>query len=87
MVASDIAGNRELIENGNNGLLFLNRDPKAFANAVLAYLKRPDWAKEIAQRGRQTVTTRFSLERMTRNYEKLYEQTLFQKTRRKSKES
>lgn len=79
MVASDIAGNRELIKNGDNGLLFLNRNPKAFAEAVLTYLKRPGWAREIGERGRQMVIARFSLEHMTHNYETLYEQTLQQK--------
>lgn len=76
IVASDITGNRELIENDNNGLLFLNRDPKAFADAVLAYIQRPDWAREIGERGKNTVLSKFTIPRMVHEYEQLYEYSL-----------
>jgi glycosyltransferase involved in cell wall biosynthesis len=83
VVASDLAGNRELVEHEKKGLLARVRDPEAFADAVLTYLRRPDWAQEVAESGRKMVATKFSLERMIRDYETLYEQTLLQKARKK----
>ena len=87
VVVSDLAGNRELVEHENNGVLARVRDPEAFANAVLNYLRRPEWAREVAERGRTTVATRFTLERMTHDYETLYEETLRQKAGKKAKGS
>lgn len=85
VVASDVAGNRELVEHGNNGLLVRTRDPGAFADAVLTCLRQPDRARETGERARKMAVTRFSLDRMARNYEALYEQTLLLKERRRSR--
>jgi glycosyltransferase involved in cell wall biosynthesis len=76
VVASDIAGNRELIENGHNGLLFSNRDPQDFAKAVLSLLRQPDRAREMGERAKHTVLNKFTIPRMVNEYEQLYEYSL-----------
>jgi glycosyltransferase involved in cell wall biosynthesis len=86
VVASDLPGNRELVENNNNGLLVRIRDHEAFAEAVLTCLRHQERAQEMGERARKTVLTRFSLERMARDYETLYEQTLLLKERKRTRE-
>jgi len=83
VVASDVAGNRELVEHGDNGLLVRTGDPGAFAEAVLTCLRQPDLAREMGERARKIVVARFSLDRMARDYETLYEQTLLVKKKGK----
>ena len=82
VVVSDLPGNRELVEHESNGFLARVRDPEAFADAVLRYLKNPAWAQQMAENGLEMVSTRFSLERMTGDYENLYETTLSRKRRK-----
>lgn len=76
VVATDIGGNRELVENGRTGLLVDVRNPEALANAILTYLREPDWARAMGQRSREMVLTKFSLERMVKNYQDLYEEAM-----------
>ncbi len=76
VVASDVGGNRELVEDGKTGLLVPIRNPQALADAILTYLRQPDWARSMGQRSREMVLTQFSLERMVREYEQLYEQAI-----------
>jgi len=81
VVATDIGGNRELVDHGKTGLLVPVRSPQALADAILTCLRQPDWARDMGQRARKMVLTRFSLERMVRDYEQLYEQAMRLKQR------
>jgi glycosyltransferase involved in cell wall biosynthesis len=76
VVATDIGGNKELVAQGKTGLLVPIRSPQALADAILTYLRQPEWARDIGQRAREMVLTRFSLARMVYDYEQLYEQTM-----------
>ncbi len=81
IVVSNVGGNREVVEHGNTGLLVPARNPEALADGVLAYLRQPEWAEDIGQRARKMVLTRFSLARMVREYEQLYEKAMRLKRR------
>ena len=76
VVVTDVEGNREVVEHGNNGFLVAAHNPEELANIVLACLRQPILAKEIGQRARKTILERFSLARMVRDYEQLYEQAM-----------
>lgn len=76
VVTTDVGGNRELVEHGETGFLVPAGSPGALADAILAYLRQPDRAREMGQRARETVLTRFSLERMVQDYQTLYEEGL-----------
>jgi phosphatidylinositol alpha-mannosyltransferase len=52
VVASDIAGYREVVRNGVNGLLVPPRDPAVLADAVGRILRDTELAKRLAEAGR-----------------------------------
>ena len=52
VIASDVAGIPELIENEVTGLLVPQKDPAAIAAAVEQMVKHREWALEMAERGR-----------------------------------
>jgi glycosyltransferase involved in cell wall biosynthesis len=79
VVATDVDGNREIINHGENGLLVPFGNPTAVAEAILALLSDPEAAGAMGQRAKETVGRKFGLEEMVRQYESLYEETLRQK--------
>jgi glycosyltransferase involved in cell wall biosynthesis len=72
VVATDIGGNRELVRDRLTGYLTPVGDPAALAAALEGALAAPAERQAIAARARQMIDTRFSLERMVRDYESLY---------------
>lgn len=76
VIATDVGGNKELVEDGKTGLLVPVQNPQALAKAIISCFRQPDWARDMGQRARETVLKRFSLDRMVRDYEQLYEQTM-----------
>lgn len=79
IVATDVGGNKELVENGETGLLIPLRDPHALADSVLFYLRQPEWAREIGERARDMIHEYFGLERMVHEYEQLYDRAMYLK--------
>jgi len=76
VVITDVGGNREVVKHSENGFLVAAHNPEELANIVLTCLQHPDWAQDVGQRARKTITTRFSLAAMVHNYEQLYEQAM-----------
>ena len=76
VVASDVGGNRELVINGETGLLVPPKDPAALAQAILRLLRDREWARELARRGRDYVNQNFSVESMVTQTEALYQSLL-----------
>lgn len=72
VVASDIGGHREVIEDGVNGLLFPVGQVDELASRMVYLIEYPDRAREMGQRGRQTVLSGFSLAESLRRYLDLY---------------
>src|SRR5439155_727147 len=63
-VASNVIGNRALIEPGTTGLLFDLVDPGALAEALARVLGDPEGARTIADRARARVVERYDLARL-----------------------
>jgi len=76
VVATDVGGNREIIHNGETGLLVPPRDPDALAKAVSRLLDNPSEATEMGRRGRRLVVERFSLSARGDAIEALYSDAL-----------
>ncbi len=55
IVATDVAGCREVVRHGESGLLFEPGSPDALANAVLTLLDDPDRRRAMGRRGREIV--------------------------------
>lgn len=79
IVATHVGGNPEVVVDGLTGLLVPPKDPDKMANAMLKILQNPDLAKRMGAAGRKRVEEKFSLDRMVREYEKLYEECLMRK--------
>ena len=62
IVASAATGVKDVIANGTTGLVVRIDDIQETATAILAYLLDPPMAREMAQRARADVTSRFSRE-------------------------
>lgn len=59
---------------GVTGLLVPPRDPQALVDAILRLLRDPDLRDRMGQAGRARVERHFSVERMVRETEALYEE-------------
>jgi sugar transferase (PEP-CTERM/EpsH1 system associated) len=75
VVATRVGGTAEIVVEGVTGLLVPPRDPSAFAAALAALARSPGRAS-LGAAGRARVEDRFSVERMTRAYEALYDELL-----------
>jgi glycosyltransferase involved in cell wall biosynthesis len=73
VVAFDRGGNPEAIEDGKNGLLVKELDPKALAAALASLVAHPEEAARLGRAARETVIVRFSEDRMTEETLRLYE--------------
>jgi glycosyltransferase involved in cell wall biosynthesis len=82
IVATDVGGNRELVYQGESGVLVPPRDGEALAYEIINLLRNPTLARSMGQAGKEKVTTRFSVENMVSQYESLYEDALMGKNRR-----
>jgi glycosyltransferase involved in cell wall biosynthesis len=72
VVASDAAGNPELVRHEQTGLLVPSRDPAALAAAILRLLDDPAWARSLGRAGRAWVQERFSIDVKVARLEALY---------------
>jgi glycosyltransferase involved in cell wall biosynthesis len=71
-VVSRVGGSEDLVQDGISGLLVPPEDSAALSAAFLRYLRNPDEAHQIAQRGREFVVNNFSFERLVREVDELY---------------
>lgn len=72
VVATQVGGNPEVVEDGVTGFLVPARDPRSLASAVGRLLNDPGLAAQFGQAGRERVAKLFSLERMVQETERLY---------------
>ena len=63
-VASDCPGNREVITDGHDGLLFPSGDRAALRECLEQVLSQPDLTQRLGRAARQTVLERFDLARL-----------------------
>jgi glycosyltransferase involved in cell wall biosynthesis len=76
VVVTRSGGPREVVEDGRTGLLVPPADPKALASRICELLRNPDLATTLSRNARAEVDSKFSLARMIREYESLYERCL-----------
>lgn len=72
VVASDIDGLREVIEDGATGLLVSPDNCEALANAVIKILKDKEFANRLGDNGRQRVKELFSYDRFSESIKAVY---------------
>jgi glycosyltransferase involved in cell wall biosynthesis len=74
VVATNVGGSTEIIENGINGMLVPPGDPEKLAAAVLLLLRDSRLAKTLAQAGQNHMQEQFSFERLMGALEQLYKE-------------
>jgi sugar transferase (PEP-CTERM/EpsH1 system associated) len=72
VVATDVGGTEELVEDGRTGLLVPPSDPAAFAAALADLAKDEAKRHSMGLAGRQRMERDYSLDRMIHAYEELY---------------
>lgn len=72
VVASDVEGIREVIEDGETGILVEPKNSRALAEAVLRLLADEAYRNRIGHNLRKSVQARFTLSRMVRQIQELY---------------
>lgn len=80
VVATDIAGNRNLIDHEKHGLLVPKADSPELAAAILRLFEDRETAQRLAGEARERVVEEFSLEIMARRHLELFEQLLKEST-------
>jgi len=72
IVATNIAGIPEMIENEKSGLLVEPADPDALANTIKKILTHPSLAQECVKNAYLAVKTKFGIDKMIRKNEELF---------------
>ena len=75
-IASDVGGHRELIRDGETGVLFRAGDTQALARKVLGLLASAEQWPALRAAGRQFVETERNWTRSVANYQAVYAKLL-----------
>jgi len=76
VVASDVGGNREIIQSGKNGILVPQSEDKMLAESIISLLEDENFNKEVGKEARRTVETSFSSEKTAEETCKIYRRLL-----------
>jgi glycosyltransferase involved in cell wall biosynthesis len=76
VVASDVGGVRDVVLDGETGLLVPPGDPDRLSTAITTLLRDPARCAEMGKRGRARVEQHFSVQKMVAAYEQLYTRLL-----------
>jgi glycosyltransferase involved in cell wall biosynthesis len=82
VVATDVGGAREAIEEGETGYVVAPGDDEAMAAGINALLQDPERARQMGERGRRVVEEKFSCGAQLARTEALYERLLERRTLR-----
>jgi glycosyltransferase involved in cell wall biosynthesis len=72
LVATAVGGTPELVQDGVHGRLVPPEDPPALAAALVAALRDPAHARELARAARRRIEESFSVEGLVRRVDRLY---------------
>ena len=72
VIAPDVGGLREMIENGVDGFLVRSRDPGEYANICVKLIENKELRDRISIAGREKIVRYFSAEKMANSYIKSY---------------
>lgn len=72
VVASDVGGIPEIIEDGVNGLLIPSNDSAELASAVERLIKDKKLRKKLGENGRKTVEEKFSTKKQIKEFERVF---------------
>jgi glycosyltransferase involved in cell wall biosynthesis len=73
IVATDVGGIHEAMEDGKNGILVPPKNPQRLAEAIIELIRNPEKAKRMGEENRKTAMERFSMEKIAAQITKCYE--------------
>ncbi len=73
VIASNVGGNLELVDQGRTGFFFSSGNFKELADFICRYADNDSLAREHGFNGRQRAVDKFSIQQMTDKYRALYE--------------
>ncbi len=73
VVATDVGGNSQLVEEGVTGALVPKEDSTAIAKALFRYFEQPELITTQSKASRQRAVENFSLDQMVKEYQKVYQ--------------
>jgi len=76
VIATNVGGNPELVEEGLTGMLVPHSDPIAMAGAIRSYLDNPGKVRDHGRAARQRVLKQFSMDAMVSGYLNVYDAVL-----------
>jgi len=76
VVATEVGGVPELVEDGVTGFLVPPKDPDALAAALQKLIADPELRRRMGQAGRKKALKEFTLSRMLRETQRIYEEVL-----------
>lgn len=76
LIATDIPGSKDVVEDGVNGLLVPPKDPAAIADAVLRLARAPELRVRFGERSRELAVSRFDLSIVAERTRSLYQALL-----------
>ena len=79
VIATNVGGNPELIEDQHSGLLVESNNPVQLAEKIRFLKHHPDIREKLGENARQRALKNFTLKKMIRAYEDLYMKTYFKK--------
>jgi glycosyltransferase involved in cell wall biosynthesis len=76
VVATDVGGNAEAVEEGVSGLIVPSEDPEALAAAIIRLVSDPSKAQEMGAAGRRLATEKFTTDAMMHEITDTYAELL-----------
>ena len=73
VIATPVDGTKEVVIDGETGLLVAQKDPVSLAQAILKLIEDPSAAVSMGMKGRMRVEKKFSLTKQVKKFEELYE--------------
>jgi sugar transferase (PEP-CTERM/EpsH1 system associated) len=79
IVATDVGGNSELIDEGNIGFLVPRDNPAAMAEAISRYVEEPEMRDQHAKNAQKRAAQEFSIDNMVSKYTCVYDEVRMEK--------
>jgi hypothetical protein len=76
VIAMDVGGVPEIVQDRKNGLLVKNHTPEALADSIVYLLKNPEFASKLGENGRKLVESGYTWEIIADRYLKVYQSVL-----------
>ena len=71
-IVSDVAGNRDLIEHGKNGLMFNPERTEQLADCIRELIAKPGYGKALAEKALDKAYLEYSLDKEVNNFAAMY---------------